>query len=107
MRLNPLSGLSDPFLARMGGAGGVIAMLLALALILGGCEAFSTGKAVALDKGAKAADAALELAVTTKCRLLTGGAMKRRYMVNAQTWALWTDECLGVGASAIELPEPE
>jgi hypothetical protein len=66
---------------------------LFLALFLAGCTSFDVGKTIAQDKGAEAADEALDLGIWHTCQASTIGAVRRRFGDSQDTWEMYQRFC--------------
>ena len=73
-----------------------------LILFLPSCTSYYSGKAAALETGAKVADEALANAELVQCRIISIGAWMRRYGQNRELTAAWNTICIG---QPIELPQ--
>jgi len=74
---------------------------IALVLLLSGCSGILEVRDKAFIKGRQFYDDALITAVLWKCRVASVGSIERRYMRTDDTWLLWTEECLAIGAPKI------
>lgn len=66
---------------------------IAVVALLAGCEQFTAGEAILLDRGGAAADEALATAEAYICRVATVGSIQRRYMRSADDWEVWNAMC--------------
>lgn len=76
-------------------------IVLVLVLFLGGCGTLVDVRNTTLTKGGQFYDEALVTAILWKCRAASVGSIERRYMRTVETWRIWTEECLSIGAPEI------
>lgn len=74
---------------------------LVLVLLLSSCGSLLEVRDRTFAKGGQFYDDALVTAILWKCRAASVGSIERRYMRTGDTWLLWTEECLSIGAPEI------
>lgn len=72
-------------------------------LLLSACTGLIETRDEVFNKGGRYYDNALVTAILWKCRAASVGSIERRYMRTDETWNMWTEECLSIGAP--ELPD--